>query len=207
MKKAELYAHVERFSRDNKLKPDQYPRNALAVSTQYGLTVHYAEFTSDRIRGVALISDNLTILNYRLLPRQRNYFAAHELVHHDNHGDIKTEFYCSVGNPDNRKYYEWEANEGAAEFLVPYKSLLPTIKCNIRDIHSPDDMEVFRTNLAKQFNVPKQTIYYRMERLKYAIYQYLGGTPLSQLVIISHKEQESRGISVNSLNDVYDEML
>ena len=50
-------------------------------------------------------------------------------------------------------------------------------------------------------------IKYRFESLKYEINQYLNGTPLNEIEILSLNKQRVKGINIKSLNDIEDDLF
>ncbi len=58
--------------------------------------------------------------------------------------------------------------------------------------------------MAQIFHVPDAVIKYRLENLKYEIFQYLNGVKLDDIEILSLHQQKQRGIKVDSLNTVSD---
>lgn len=47
----------------------------------------------------------------------------------------------------------------------------------------------------------------RIENLKYETFQYLNGTPLSDIEILSNSQQRKRNITVKSLNDIENDLF
>ena len=93
-------------------------------------------------------------------------------------------------------FIEWQANEGAAEFFVPYQVFLPMIKRCFAYLNTYRNIEKFKKEMADTFHVPEAVINYRIENLKYETEQYLSGVPLDKLEILSAKKQCERNIQV-----------
>jgi hypothetical protein len=85
--------------------------------------------------------------------------------------------------------------------FVPYEVLLPYIKSNRHLLCSTWDIMGFKESAANLFNVTAKVIEYRLESLKYEIQQYLDGTPLDKIRILSLSQQNRLKINVQSIND------
>jgi Zn-dependent peptidase ImmA (M78 family) len=151
---------------------------------------------------------NIIMLRETLSREEKNFTCAHELIHVKFHNNLHiATFQCfDKVRPNQNSILEWQANEGAAELLVPICEFLPIIKENLPSLKTWQDFENFDFGLARYFSTTKGVIKIRYEDLKYEIYQYLNGTPLENIEILSHKMQCSRGIQVESLNDVEDKL-
>lgn len=137
---------------------------------------------------------------------EQNFDCAHEMMHLCLHRDIKHEpFVCAdIVKPQQNGFLEWQANEGAAEYCVPYAVFLYLIRERYDEIKDApfDYLQFIYDDFANIFKVPSMVIKNRMENLKYEIYQYIElGTPLDEIEILSNAEQRKRHISVNSLYD------
>ena len=169
------------------------------------ITVDEAEFTTKGLRGILQIDDSghHIILNSRRTRAERNFDLAHELMHSVLHSsENAAKFICPIEIKKN-DYLEWQANEGAAEFLVPYKEFLQDI-CNIKEsLRTEDDLYAFKFREAVKFRVSVQTITYRLETLRYEIRQKLSGVAFEDIYIISNNLQQKINICSSSLNEEY----
>lgn len=75
------------------------------------------------------------------------------------------------------------------DFLNCFNPLCPT-----------PNIDTVREMLAEKYFVSERVIYNRIDSLKYEIWQVAHGTPLDQIIILSNRQQEARGISVPSCN-------
>jgi Predicted Zn peptidase len=143
------------------------------------------------------------MLNSKRNRREQNFYCAHELAHYllHNSGEAGS-FQCfDKIRRQQDNFIEWQANEWAAELLLPYKFFIPELCSTLR---WPDDMERLpdiRRNIAMVFGVSERVVYHRIESLKYEIRQYQIGVKLSQIEVRSANEQLRRGIHVKSLNE------
>lgn len=203
MTKAELYELVE--SDRSRWGFDRWHGGAvdgIALSRRCGIDIEFMKFRTQGLRGVAFTDDNMTFLSERLSPEQHNFYACHELFHHLNHRALPiSSFQCFDMAFANSTYYEWEANEGAAELLVPYKSFLEFV--GQFPINSRRALAAVQRAVANVFNVPLTTAVLRFDGLKYELRQYLCGVHVDSIEVMSSATQEEKGIFVRSLNELY----
>lgn len=186
-----------------------YPLHPIEVaeSKMDNLAIDVAPFRSRTLRGMAVIAENehendVILINKHLSPTERNFYCAHELMHLALHRyEHGKQFSCYDDlKPNQNPILEWQANEGAAELLLPYQMLLPIIKS--ADLTTEKDILSVKNKLSRYFGVTLSVVELRLESLKYELYQYLNGVPLEHVKILSKKQQEQRGIVVQSLNDL-----
>ena len=88
------------------------------------------------------------------------------------------------------------------EYCVPYIVLLRMIKERYDDIcrFNLAALEAYYRELSDIFLVPKTVIEFRIESLKYEIYQHVEqDVPFNEVKLMSKKEQERHQIKVPSL--------
>ena len=127
-------------------------------------------------------------------------------MHYAFHRDGKVQaFQCYYETmPSQDTFIEWQANEGAAELLVPYRLLMPEIERYYSSFYTFRGLLRFRGHMASKFNVSPIVIRTRLESLRYEISQYLGGTPIPDLRVLSNSQQMKLGLGASSLNEVED---
>lgn len=131
---------------------------------------------------------------------EQNFHGFHELMHIPTVDQPGTILRCyDTVKPNQDSYIEWLANEGAAEFVVPYQLLLPMIKREIRQMITGIGTWQFCENHSYDFGVSPIVLQNRIDSLKYETYQYLNGDPLDKIEILSWNKQKQRGINVKSL--------
>jgi len=169
MTKSELYNGVCRIKEYLDICDESYPIDMFELCRKiYGLEVEKVAFkTKDLNSNKALV--------------EQNYDCPHEFMHLFNDAPAAgTIIRCfDKLRPNQNRYVEWLANEGAAELLVPYKMLLPMIK----DKYSYIDSNIFGAfdfcqKQSRLFNVSAIVLINRLGNLKYEIHQYLNGTPI-----------------------------
>jgi len=199
--KKELYDIINQLSSQNgfHFESVNYKVNAINLAHKVcrNLKLEYLDFKTLNICGLLYKTDKTTsiALNSRRSQGGRNFDCMHELIHywlHDNN-----EFYCydkTINSPDS-DYFEWQANEGAAQFLMPYQIFIPEYCRLLKSLpphytqdHVSDEIE---KRLAARFNVGKQSITVRLKSLENEIKQYKNGVPLNKIEIISYFKQNS----------------
>lgn len=214
--KKELYRIIGQIRSDLLLKTEQtvYPVPLLHICKQIeGLAVEAVPFRTKSLRGMAVIAENanhndIILLNSHLDERELHFYCAHELVHICLHREEPgRQFSCyDKAMPHQDPALEWQANEGAAELLVPYHSLLPNIKRRMPSLHSAEAFRAFRTGLAVFYGVSGHVIRLRLESLKFEIQQHLEGCPVEKIELMSRRQQQNRHVDVKSLLDMEQEL-
>jgi Zn-dependent peptidase ImmA (M78 family) len=210
--KADLYKYVDKLRWIYGLP--EGPINMIKICEGLSrIEVANSNFYTSGLRGMAYIANShyenhVILLNSNSSLQEKNYTCGHEFIHINKHQNLGTSVFSCFEQVRSQqdKFLEWQANEGSAELLVPYRKLLPLIREQLPD--SPSCMEIvhLKKRLADQFQVSDAVIHYRLESLKYEIFQYLDwDRPLEKLEILSATQQRNRGIIVSSLNDIENE--
>jgi Zn-dependent peptidase ImmA (M78 family) len=88
---------------------------------------------------------------------------------------------------------EWQANEGAAQFLMPYQSFIPNYAYYHDHFHTRQEPNraagSLIAHLARQYKAGHKAVEYRIIGLKKEIAQYLGGAEIKNIKIQSRKRQ------------------
>jgi Zn-dependent peptidase ImmA (M78 family) len=90
---------------------------------------------------------------------------------------------------DFNDHMEWQANEGAAQFLMPYQSFIPNY-VYLHD-HYYSKLSVNHAakslvaHLSRQYKVGYRAAEYRINGLKKEIAQYLDGKSIENIVVKS----------------------
>lgn len=213
MTKAELYESISEIRGYFNIGWNDYPINCISCcKSTYGIEVNIVPFRTKGLRGMAVIGDrnqnDLILLNEHRSNNELNFDCGHELMHLCFHRKRKKSFNCfQKVLPQQNKYIEWQANEGSAEFLIPYKLFLPLVKQYYDTFYSWQNIMHFRAIAAEMFNVSESVINYRLENLKYELDQYLAGVPLEKVNILSSSQQLIRNIHVQSIVEKEIELL
>jgi len=173
------------------------PADPYQLARRLGITVSCYAFESRRLSGFLMRGEihSEIVLNAAGSPESRRFTAAHELIHYFLHGG--REFLCgNTGlSEENVGALEWQANQGAAELLMPYRVFLPFIK-NIRSILLADEERAFRL-IAKEFSVSPVTARLRLRDLEPEFEQYCAGVPLEDLQIVSASKIKTLRCSID----------
>lgn len=192
---------------------DEHPLNTVMLCEEMHkngfIGFERVQFENLSLRGMACVSEDdsekdVILINGNLSPIEQNFYCTHELIHICLHRDLPNkQFNCYEKVKENQdSFLEWQANEGAAEMLIPYKSFLPKIKqtCSCyKGCDKADIMCYIVSEFAQQFNVSERVIEIRLESLKFEIDQYFSGTPLDDIIILSKNKQKESNISPKSL--------
>ena len=205
-----LYREVGRIKEFLELYRNEYGFDLINYCTDNGTIIEYLPFKTHGLRGMAVIGDefqeDIILLNKKRSKIEQNFDCGHEFIHLCLHREIgQRSFNCFENIQETQNsFIEWHANEGSAELFVPYKIFIPLVKEKIGNSTDYHVIESAKTEMASIFNVPETVIRYRMENLKYEIFQYLNGVPLDKIEILSLRQQRQRNINILSINDISD---
>lgn len=186
--KSKLYDDIHLLKEQLGFSANTYDLNAIDIAKRfcYNLKIEYISFS----KIYAMLSKSKKsvsiALNSKRSAEQQNFDCCHELIHYFFHDNISN---CTIGTQERdlalNTYIEWQANEGAAEFLVPYEIFIPLYFQMCKN--KPDSF--LTTRLAAYFNVSDKVIENRINCLKYEIAQYKSGIPLKNIIIMSATSQ------------------
>jgi len=163
-----------------------YSINAIELAHKACINLHLELLplkTTD-ICGILLKMPNSTAiaLNARRKPCGRNFDCMHELIHYWFHD--QPAFQCLEGMNSS---IEWQANEGAAQFLVPYQSFIPNYCAVFDELSACNNINATQAGLfarlALHYGVGERVIEYRIKTLAPEIAQYIDGTPMEKIKI------------------------
>ncbi len=208
--KARLYEAVHRYKTLLGHNINDYKIDTMRTCKDNNIHVQGLEFVTKGLRGMAIVGNNyendIILLNNKRTKSEQYFDCSHELIHLGLHRNMnKSSFNCIdkiYANQDS--FLEWQANEGAAEFCVPYKVLLTLIKENADLLDTFMGIDTLKLELAEYFGVTIQVIHFRFESLKYEIHQYLNGTKLEDIVLTSAAQLKQDNIKIASINDKED---
>lgn len=137
---------------------------------------------SKKVSGMLLRNGNsLIILNSSRNETSQRFTLTHEMIHFLLHAEI-AQFFCE---DNGTSPYEWQANEGAAELLVPYRSFLPAAARLYPSLHLNRGRAL--QTLSDQFGVSTTVISNRLDSLSFELEQYRNGVALNKIQLISHR--------------------
>jgi Zn-dependent peptidase ImmA (M78 family) len=167
---------------------------ALANRVCVNLKIEYLDFRNLAICGLLHKTPKTTsiALNSRRSAGGRNFDCMHELIHYWLHEG--SEFICDDNFVKQDTYIEWQANEGAAQFLMPYQVFIPTyckMERSLANTHTPNERAAeINRRLAKRYNVGGQSVEVRVKTLGYEIGQFKDGVLIGDLQILSQNHQK-----------------
>lgn len=204
-----LYKSVDRLRNYMGIDHRSYHFNIRDIACNSApIIVKELPFKTSGLQGIASISTrpdepDVILLNSFRSKISQNFDFSHELIHCAYHRKLdKKTFSCydSVQSQQDPAL-EWQANEGAAELLVPYRAFLPYVADNFERFNRYNVILQFIKEAALRFGVTERTIKIRLESLKFEIYQYRNDIPFDKIVFLSRKEQIRQNIVVESLNE------
>lgn len=201
MNKKDLYKRMDGVRDALGIGYDCMYANPFDMCSKLDIQVICTEFVTSGLRGIAIPSTGPTrdsdtiILNGKRDFTQRKFDCAHELTHLLLHAPSREYYLQQVDDVTIAQdgYTEWEANEGAAELLMPYRIFIPMFVLETKAYKSET---VTCRRMARLFKVTEQNIAFRMKGLQYEIWQYANGTAIADLVIMSRSEQKAQGIQL-----------
>lgn len=212
--KFDLYKCVEQIRLQLKLDITSYPINTIKLCNGLNnVEMIYHDFNTRGVCGAILLGDikDTVILNSLRSESELNFDCGHELVHMHKHRSSGVDCFSCVelkaAIQPKASFFEWEANEGAAELLVPLGLFLPWVRSAFPYFKTASDIANFKEECAYKFQVSPAVIKYRLESLKYEIYQHCNGVNLNEVKILSGNQQKSMGIKIESLNDAETRLL
>ena len=160
---------------------------ALAKKACRNVKIELLDFKTINICGILFKTAKSTSigLNSRRSAAGRNFDCMHELIHYWLHN--AESFYCDQRSQnDMNDYIEWQANEGAAQFLMPYQVFIPAYM-RMEEASASEDEIVH--SLGRRFNVGGQSVKVRIASLQNEIAQYKNNVPMDKIEILSRRQQ------------------
>lgn len=209
--KTELYSKVDNIRQILNINIERYPIDILFESYFIpNLDIKHHQFKSKNFGGMLMHGQKIDtmILNSKRTTREKEFDCAHEIIHLYEHRGNGTIFNCT-----DKKYVrklnkidttlEWQANEGAAELLLPWKIFIPDL---VREysisVGTIDKSPYINSIFANKYGVTDSIIEYRVENLRYEILQYLKGVNLDNVDILSNNQIKKYKIDTKGYIDV-----
>lgn len=103
---------------------------------------------------------------------------------------------------------EWQANAAAAEIVMPYALFIPLFvnACRNSTYYGSAAISDAKSKMEAFFGVTARMVYMRLENLKYEISQFSKEGTIENIEILSQRQQNVRGIKVDSYNDIESSM-
>ena len=195
--KAELYEKINNKFDELELNPFsinfRIDSKELAKKVCLNLEIVQMNFEESKICGILYKGKNSTTigLNARRSAFGQNFDCMHELIHYWYHDEPN--YFCMpmdiINNNKEEAHLEWQANEGAAQFLMPYQSFIPAYS-NAHDRFyarrsTENAYEAIIDHLAKTYLVGRLAAAYRINGLSKEISQYINGTEIQNIKVLS----------------------
>lgn len=206
--KKSLYKNINVIRKKLKITDSETPINLINICYNNCIKIGYMAFSSPGLRGMFVKGtnrcDDIIVLDNKQSLIEQNFYCGHELIHLLFHRyDNSNSFNCyETVRPNQDSSLEWQANEGAAELLVPYKKLLPLIRNNYNDMCDGFGTYEFCEKYSEVFGVTISVMQNRLNSLSYEIEQYMRGVEIDNIKILSKSQQQKIGIKSTSLLDL-----
>lgn len=136
----------------------------------------------------------------------QNFDIAHELIHYWLHNDLSP-MSLDVPSKSQSKVKEWQANEGAAQLLIPHWDFIPRFLDKAAEIEQAyESVESIYFDLAKYYNVNPIVIDYRIRNLDAEIRQYHQGVALDDIRLSGNIYVFNRHKKVHFYKGLLDEL-
>lgn len=209
--KHQLYARVDSIREEFAILNNIPVLDTKEFLTQVpNLQIASVPFVTSALHGICSFGksgeSDVILLNANRSLTERNFDGMHEFIHiHEHRGEPKDSFRCYDRVTDKQNsFLEWQANEGAAEMLVPYRDFIPRFYRHFCEMkQDPFDGVPIQAKLADFYSVSTQVIENRIQSLSYEIHQYSQGVPICEIVLMSHAQQKRQGIQPPDYNDIY----
>lgn len=176
-----------------------------ACQAHLGLEIDFHAFKTKGLRGVAFVREGIICLDAKMSPVRQKFYCAHEAFHVLLHAELSWRFRCYDDRPAlHDDYLEWQANEAAAELLIPHRTFLRKVSQAAAAIGTGRDFLLLRAELSDYFGVTPAMVKTRFDSLKYELIQCLAGVPIDHLTFMSEHRQRTRGITAVSMNDYFE---
>lgn len=192
MTKRRLYYLVETIRNEFRIDfPPPYDAKMLCTAV-LGLHLDTLELKTPKLRGMSHIPSRSVVIDSKRSEREQNFFCMHEIMHHTAHKNRPTKLYsCYDETPvDQDPFIEWEANEGAAQFLVPYQDFIPRASMYF-NAYCPGGLVDLPNILADHYFVSPQVINIRLDNLSYEIEQYRNGRSIEEIELLSRTQRKN----------------
>ena len=207
--KQDLYTCVEQYRQKLFSVGLSFPLDFFSIlKVSPNITFDYADFDTPGLRGMAFVNYNGfnshgILIKSTLSKEEQNFHGVHEILHTVLHSQItNNSFKCyDQIRPNQSSFIEWQANEGAAELIMPYRNFIPQfldlLQCyqfnSAYWTYTYGGFDIFDV-LAKHYGVTSIVAKNRVSTLSFEIDQYARGTPIDSIRVISHNRQQIIGV-------------
>lgn len=207
-RKKELYDGLSVILESLGIDSDWYPLRAADIAGLIpDICLEYLPYKSPHIGAVMLKGPVTGIaVNSGRHVSDQNFDIAHELIHYWLHPDTASfSFDAPASSRDRQK--EWQANEGAAQLLVPYRDFIPRFILKAAEVEENyEPVENIYNGLANYYGVNPVVIDYRIRNLDNEILQYHSGTDIDKIVLADNTYIFNRHKKVNVYKGLLDKL-
>ena len=188
-RKADLYRMVA-IERE-RLKIDAYPFDIIKNQANNDKRVlELVDFHNKKLNGMAFPGEKVDtiVLDKKRARAQLIFDYTHEHNHLSWHKPLHWDWFQCFEKPIDTQdgFREWQCNEGAAELLMPYELVLPIAK--EKNFDPRGTIEAIMT----RFQVTEAMAFIRLDGLDYELIQYVYGTSVNSIELLSKREQVRR---------------
>ena len=202
LSKRKLYEKIDTIRGLFGIPVGRFHLNMKSILNPYsGVNIGAKDFRTRGLRGMARLATaqdecDVILLNSCRTELEQNFDCCHEMVHlFVDRDENRPAFTCFDKVPDKQdRFVEWHANEGGAQFLVPYQTFIPVFTGAYEKLQRSHDFDLYGY-LSDLYNVSTMVIGIRMESLAYEIDQYSQGVMLENLDICSRTQLNRMGIT------------
>ena len=172
-----------------------------------GVMVTEIPFKTPGLRGMAYPETKETqdtiILNAHRSKHEQNFDCAHEYIHLLRHRTNRSQsFSCyEKVRPNQNPFFEWEANVGAAELIMPFQVIIPDF---VEYYHRKEEElgkekaeKASIAMLAGKYHVTPKMIEFRLNNLKYELAFYCAGCEIDKIEPLSKRQQIQHNIDMD----------
>ena len=181
--KQELYDNIEVILKNMGITKECYPiDSARIVKSIPNLYLEYLPYKSSSLGAIMLRGDITGIaVNANNSSCDQNFDIAHELIHYWLHHNVSS-INLDMPSKSQNRIKEWQANEGAAQLLMPHWDFTPRFLDKAKEIERTyESVENIYYDLAKYYNVSPIVIDYRIRNLDSEILQYHSGVSIEDI--------------------------
>lgn len=193
MTKQQLYHLVEGIRKDFGVNSSPPYDSRILCTSVFGLHLNFIDLKTPKLRGMSHIPSRSVLIDSKRSDCEQNFYCMHEIIHQTVHKNRPTKLYSCYDETQavQDPFIEWEANEGAAQFLIPYQDFIPRVSLYF-NADCPSALANLPEEMARHYFVSPQVISIRLDNLSYEIEQYRAGTPVESIELLSCTQRRNQ---------------
>ncbi|GBU11047.1 hypothetical protein AwErysi_06630 [Erysipelotrichaceae bacterium] len=187
--KKKLYSLINNYRKLYCITTDKC-LDMISFCKSQGIAIDEIKMVTPGLRALCIPKSKIILLNEDLNAPAQNFHCAHEFIHLIAHSPTQSILTSNEAIP-YPSHLEWQANEGAAELLMPMRDIL----AYLYHLREPLDFKnAFKvaTELAEMYNVPYTVASKRIENLGFEFEQYSFGLTIEEIEVLSHTKQKEK---------------